>query len=222
MIKSFLAAGAAAAALSLAPAHADHRSGLDIDIFLAGGSGWVDTGFATWRQPYTGRHGRYYGRRGVRSEISVTRNGFVELVTYRRGRIIDVDRIGRVDRRGRWNYYDGFRRSHWRGWEDSYYSHWRDRRHSGRADRYDRRYDHYTDRRDRRDNRYEDRRDHRDDRRDDRNDRRDDRNDRRDRRDDRNDNGRDRRRWEYRDSSNPKANTYGIQGRVVIDPVAKP
>ncbi|NRA29856.1 MAG: hypothetical protein HRU11_06285 [Parvularculaceae bacterium] len=209
MIKSFLAAGAAVVALSLTPAHADHRSGWDVDIFLAGGGGWVDTGFATWRQPYTGRHGRYYGRRGVRSEICVTRNGFIELVSYRRGRIIDVDRIGRVDRHGRWNYYDGFRRSHWRGWEDSYYGYWRDQR---RWDRYDRRYDRYADRRDRR---WDDRRDRRDDRRDDRN-------DRRDRRDDRNTDGRDRRRWEYRDSSNPNANTYGIQGRVMVDPVAKP
>ncbi|GGY39512.1 hypothetical protein [Parvularcula lutaonensis] len=80
---------------------------------------------------------RHY-RRGLRSELIITRDGVIKRLWIRRGRVVDVDIIGRVSNRGR--------RGRDYGWHDD--RDWDDRndRRRRRDDRY---YDDYDDRRDR-------------------------------------------------------------------------
>lgn len=84
-----------------------------------------------WRSDYGHRY-----RRGLRSELIVTRDGYIKRLWIRRGRVVDVDIVGRVRndrRRGRdYGWYDDDRR-------------WDDRRRDRRRDRWDDR----DDRRDR-------------------------------------------------------------------------
>lgn len=221
----------------------DRRSDVDVAVALIGGDFAAFIGSdGFYAHPYDhyrpgfGRYNHWNRGHRVRTEVVVTRGGYLKRIYYRRGRIVDSEIIGRVDRRGNWRYFD-------RGFDDHPRYHrrgdYRDHRYDGRVrsyrrssryddrwdDRYDRRWDRYDDRRDRRDDRYDDRRDRRDDRRDDRDDRRDDRRDRDYRQDSRFDGT-----WRGDETSvrNPRVyesdaeglvirSKQGVVGRLVID-----
>ncbi|MCQ8185229.1 hypothetical protein [Parvularcula maris] len=220
---------ACAAAMSLGAfsgsAEARHRDG-GVDLVLRIGSGtivpslWYNNGYGYYHQRY---HPRSRFRHGLQTRTRITRGGFVERIYISRGRIIDTEIVGRVDRYGNSRFFRNDRRfAGHRGRNLWYYNDWYDDsfRRSGRhsRDRWA-----YDDRRDRRRDRYDDRRDRRDDRWDRRDDRRDDRWDNRDdRRDDRRDSRRDRRDGEVRGRVMPSDDTLdrrlegGRRGRAEI------
>lgn len=208
------AASLSLAAVSTQASAADHRWGGDLDVAVTligdnfsafvGSDGYYARPYNYYRPDY-GRYHRWNRGHRLRTDVVVTRAGYLKRVYYRRGRVVDAEIIGRVDRRGNWRYFE-------RGYDDHPRYHrrgdYRDHRYDGRRRYYERRSRHgddryYDRRRDWRDDRYEDRHDRRDDRHDDRRDRRDDRNDdRRDRRDDRRDDRQDDRRDRRDDGRN--------------------
>jgi hypothetical protein len=160
-------------------AAADHRRG-NVDLVLRIGSGtiapslWYSDGRGYFHRSF---HPRSRFRHGLRTETRITRRGFIERLYISRGRIIDAEIIGRIDRYGNRRFFrQDHRYSHGHGrrsWRyDGWYGDDFGRRHTRRDHRRDHRYDRrrgenwaYEDSRQGDDNFYWDERDSRDDRR---------------------------------------------------------
>lgn len=116
-----LAAIAAGVFIALVPMPATADGWASVGLRLAGGqSGFVGPyAVSSWNAPCRSDWRRARGPRGVMTNVVVTPAGTVKLITTRRGRLVDIDRIGHLGPRGHWAHRPGYPRRYrgpWAGW----------------------------------------------------------------------------------------------------------